>query len=319
MGRPARSRISTRRSTRSGRRSGEADAQVGQSLADEALGRVDQEDRRLEATGPIHELGLLPGVLEMVTGVRLVGDQPDQVGRADRQVGVDVDPRAPAAIEPVVGAPRLTGDERDPQVLAVRQAERVRRRRPEAPDQPLDDRGQAVDVDHEPGVPGGQPVGQRGVAREQAVDRGRRGLEPGIRDPRRRVREAAGHVLEVRQRVAGERRGLRLERHQLEVEPGAPVGFGHLGRQAVPERGCVGAQAGRRSELGHVHRRLEIGRAEVPVDEPRDVLVEAERQEDVVAGDRIGRGDRSGATDRRDPLERGHRCIFSGRGARGTS
>ena len=125
--------------------------------------------------------------------------------------------------------------------------------------------------------------------------------------------------LGIRQGFAGERRSLGLEGHQLEIEPGAPVGFRHLGRQAVSKRGCVGAEAGRRAELGHVHRRLEIGRAEVPVDEPRDVLVEAERQEDVVTGDRVWRRNRARATDRRDPLERGHRCIFSGRGARGTS
>ena len=41
---------------------------------------------------------------------------------------------------------------------------------------------------------------------------------------------------------------------QLGVEPGAPVGIGHLGRQAVAEGGRVVAQAGRRAELLHVDR-----------------------------------------------------------------
>ena len=88
-------------------RRGEPHAQVGQALADQALGRVDEQDRGLEATAAVDEVGLLPGVLEVVARVGLVGDVAGQVGGADRQVGVDVDPRAAAAVEPVVGGPRL--------------------------------------------------------------------------------------------------------------------------------------------------------------------------------------------------------------------
>ena len=111
------------------RRGGEPHAEVGQALADEALGRVDEQDRRLEAAAAVDQLGFLRGVLEVVAGVRLVGDQAGQVRRPDGQVGVDVDPRAAAAVEPVVGAPRLVADERDPQVLAVRAGRTARRPR----------------------------------------------------------------------------------------------------------------------------------------------------------------------------------------------
>ena len=50
--------------------------------------------------------------------------------------------------------------------------------------------------------------------------------------------------------------------------------------------------------------RLEVGRAEVAVDEARDVLVEAEAEQEVVAGDRVGRRDGPRAADRRDALRR---------------
>ena len=78
IGRPARSNSSTSRSTRSAGGPAKRDAEVGQALADQALRRVDQQDRRLEAAGAVDELGLLPGVLEVVARVRLVGDR---VGR----------------------------------------------------------------------------------------------------------------------------------------------------------------------------------------------------------------------------------------------
>ena len=65
--------------------------------------------------------------------------------------------------------------------------------------------------------------------------------------------------------------------------------------------------------------RLEVGRAEVAVDEARDVLVEAERRGGCSRG-RSGRAPGPSAC-RRPPgrARRGHRCIFSGRGARGAS
>ena len=86
IGSPARSKSSTSRSTRSSAGDGEPDAEVGQALADEALGRVDQEDRRLEPAGAIDEVGLLPGVLEVVARIRLVGDQSGR-GRAPGPAG----------------------------------------------------------------------------------------------------------------------------------------------------------------------------------------------------------------------------------------
>ena len=56
-------------------RGGEPDAEVGEALADEALGRIDEQDRGLEAALRVDQVGLLPGMLEVVARVGLVGDQ----------------------------------------------------------------------------------------------------------------------------------------------------------------------------------------------------------------------------------------------------
>ena len=114
--------------------------------------------------------------------------------------------------------------------------------------------------------------------------------------------EAARDVVEVRQRVAGERRRLRLEGDELDVEPGAPVGFGHLGGEAGAECGRVVAEACRGAELLHVDLGLERGRPEVAVDEPGMCWSRRSAEEDVVAGDRVGRRDRPRAADGRDAV-----------------
>ena len=85
-------------------------AEVRQALADQALGRVDEQDRGLEATRrgrpdrpPSRRA---PGGGPGTPRGRLTGQ-----GRgACRQVRVDVDPRPAPAIEPGVGAPRLPAD-----------------------------------------------------------------------------------------------------------------------------------------------------------------------------------------------------------------
>ena len=64
-------------------RDGEPPAKIGQALADEAFGGVDEQDRRLEPALPVDEVGLLPGVLEVVARVRLVGDGADKAGGAE--------------------------------------------------------------------------------------------------------------------------------------------------------------------------------------------------------------------------------------------
>ena len=147
-------------------RAREVATEIGQSLADQALGRVDQEDRSLEAAAPLDEVHLLPGVLEVMTGERLVGDHVEQLGRADRQVRVQVDPRTESAVVPVVAGPGLALDEPDPQVLAFRQTEVGRRPAAETRDQPVDERREPLDGELERGVPGGQAVLKRPVAGE---------------------------------------------------------------------------------------------------------------------------------------------------------
>ena len=71
-------------------RQGEHATEVGEALADQALGGVDQEHARLQPGLALDEVGLLPGVLEVVARVRLVGERAQEVEGPDRQVRVDV-------------------------------------------------------------------------------------------------------------------------------------------------------------------------------------------------------------------------------------
>ena len=66
-----------------------------------------------------------------------------------------------------------------------------------------------------------------------------------------------------------------VEGRQLTVEPVAPVRLRDFRRDPLAQAGCVVGQAARTSARFEIDLRLEIGRAEVAVDEPRDVLVEA--------------------------------------------
>ncbi len=207
---------------------GEPVAEVGETLAQQALRRVDEQDARLESPEAIDQVGLLPRVLEVVAGERFVGDRVDETRAPNRQVGVDVDPRAAAAVVPVVAGPRLIRHEADLEVLARRQAEQGVGSCPEAADKPFDDGGQAIHRDLEPSVPGGESVGQRLRAGKQRLEVRCGGVEQGVVPPYRRPGEAARHVLDVGQLVAGERGGLGPERDQLGREPVATLAVVHL-------------------------------------------------------------------------------------------
>ena len=88
---PARSQMPANSSCQRASSSDEAAAQLGQALADEGLGRVDELDGRLGAALFAHQPLLLPGVLQVVAGKRFVREQTDQSGRTHGQVGVDLD------------------------------------------------------------------------------------------------------------------------------------------------------------------------------------------------------------------------------------
>lgn len=53
----------------------------------------------------------------VVAGVAFVRDEVLEIGGAQRQVGVDLDPRMSRAEEPVVAAPGLTGHHGDLEIL----------------------------------------------------------------------------------------------------------------------------------------------------------------------------------------------------------
>ncbi len=124
-------------------------------------------------------------------------------------------------------------------------------------------------------------------------------------------------MLEVGNVAAGGRPGLCLEGDELRIEPAAPVRLADVGRKARTQAGGVVRQAGRRHGLLRGDPRPQVGRAEVAVDEPRDQPVESQGEEQVVAGDRIRHRDVARSPDGEGAIVRaGHRCIFSGRGAR---
>ena len=248
----------------------------------------------------------MPGMLEVVARVCLVRDEPDQRGRADRQVDVHVDPRAETAVVPVVAGPGLARHER---------GEAVR-------DSPV---GQPRTVDPGP-IPGNgdQPVeqtpGRRSagtvIRSSQAASRSRRSPRPGTTassfrgdrprsepvaaSDRRRV-EAALHEIEVRQRLAGQCPGVGRQGDELDAQPVAASRVRRPRRPGpIDEPRRILDQGGRVTQSRfEVDLRLEVGGAEIPVDQPRDPLVQPQREEQVVAGDRIRGRDVALAADRR--------------------
>src|SRR5436190_2348530 len=256
----------------------------------------------------------------MVTWIRLMGDRRRKGGGPHREIRVDVDPRAPPAVEPIVGAPRLIPDEPDVQPLAVGKPEQLRRSHPKTLDQPGDDDRQTIDRYLEPRVPRGKSLPDSALAGEKLVDARRRVVKSLVRDPRGGVIEAAGDLVEIRKTVAGKDRRLGLERDQLDIQPVTTVRFRHLVGQSRAKSGGIVAKARAGARLLHVDLRLERRGPEVAIDETLDVLVEAQAEDDVVARHGIGWTNRPLAADRRHAdVRRLHRCIFSGRGARGAS
>ncbi len=96
-------------------------ADFGQALADVRLGRVDEHGARLAVAAFAVEPRLLPRLLQVVTGERLMGHRARELIGAHWQIRVDLDARLQVAVIPVVGGPRLAADHADGQLLAVGQ------------------------------------------------------------------------------------------------------------------------------------------------------------------------------------------------------
>ena len=256
-------------------------AEVREALADQALGRVDQQDRGLQPAPPrrpgrppsTRARGGGPGYVSWATHV-------DEVGGAHRQVGVDVDARPEPALVPVVAAPRLVADEPERRSSPAGSPKSARRPSPEPLDQPVDDAGRRSTGIVERVVPGGQPVGERPRrARAHRAPTGRASNTASSRRTRRQ-REAARR--RDRRTAASRPRAPRAcvsSATSWRVEPVPP-----LGRPATSaarrsrSAAASSASARRRAQLLHVDLRLEVGRAEVAVDQARDVLLEPERR-----------------------------------------
>jgi hypothetical protein len=162
--------------------------------------------------------------------------------KVGRQVGVDVDPRLETAVVPVVGRPRLVPDPRDTKLLALRESEQVGSTDAEALQQEIHHRRPSLGGDRKALVPRLDPRGDVALAGKQVVDRARGGVEVPFGDAPRCEVEGPRDVLLVRDAVAGQCRGLRLERHELHAQPRATVRFGDVAHHAVTERGRVVAE-----------------------------------------------------------------------------
>src|SRR5439155_7949425 len=94
----------------------------------------------------------------------------------------------------------------------------------------------------------------------------------------------------VRRWIPAKRCGNRLHGNALRLEPATPIGLDDSSRIEDPgaEGGGVFLETRGRSNGLHVDRRLQIGRSEVGVNDPGELLVEAEAEEQVVGGDRMG-------------------------------
>ena len=116
-------------------------------------------------------------------------------------------------------------------------------------DQPVDDGGQPIDRDLESPVPGRQPVVHGTDAGQARVQHGQGVAELRVVVTGRREPHRAGHQLLVRERVAGEPGGVRLQRADLGGQPVSPFGVLHLegdafaGARARPRAAGAGARS----------------------------------------------------------------------------
>ena len=251
------------------------------SLADHALRRRDEDERLLD-DARVDEEVLLPGVLRVVTRVRLVRDQVDELGRGDRKVDVDRDPAAAAAEVVVVGEPRLLAHELGLDVLVRREPEQPRRRGAEA----FAERRE--DVEHRLGGDDLRLSPVR-VPRDQVALAGERGVEPLERGGEHRLgravraeAEASLDLVGVAEPLARQPPRERLDAEELVVEPGAPPRIELLALPQLPaQRRRVVREHRRRAKLLGGDAVADLGRAEVRVDEAVDVPTEPQAELDV--------------------------------------
>lgn len=276
------------------RRHGEAAAEIGQALADQAFGRVDQEDAGLEAVILPNEPGLLQGVLQMMARIGLVGEDTDQLGRPDWQVRVQVDPRTQIAVVPVVAGPWLPLHEADPEPFSIRQPECRPGTFPKRRHEPVDHGTEPVGRDHHRSVPVRQALDGGARAGQRPPDLGSSHRKELGRPPFGRPVEAALDVVKVgrtgetgRCRVEGA--SVRLDRRQLCDQPGPPQWLDHVGGHPITQQVSIRGEGGRRAQGLEIDPRLELGWSEVGIDEAGQALVKAEGEQEIVGGDRVGR------------------------------
>ena len=241
-----------------------------------------------------------------MAGIGFVGQEADQLDRSNRQIDVDPDARLAFAVVRVVGAPGLAGDELDSCLFSCRQAEQSVRPIADVVQEPGRDLDESIGFDRESVVPGREAFRDAGSRRrrrrEQPAQVVGRILEGGLRNALRDQVEAAGHEVRVGQRIAREAHRQGFHRHELCMQPLPPVALGDLLGQPAEERRSVVEEGHRRRWGFSVDPVVEIGRPDVRIHEARHQFRQAQRQEQVVPGERIWSRDQPFPADRWDAV-----------------
>jgi hypothetical protein len=245
---------------------------------------VHEQDRRLDAPELADEAGLLAGVLGVMSRIHLVRSEHWEEVRADRQVRGDLDAALQAAQVPVERGPRLSRDELDLDALPFGKLDEAARFFAELVDERAE-RGQKLVGRYVLGlVPGLEPRGELAVSRQSRCELFVRGLEPLLRRGLDVESVTASHRLAPADRSAGNQLGDALEPGELRRKPVPPLRILNGVEVDANSARLVDQRFGVDLRFG-LDDRLQLRRAEVRIDEPVNVLAEAEPEEDVALCD----------------------------------
>src|SRR5215204_471504 len=212
--------------------------------------------------------------------VGLVHRQPEELHGRHREVHVDRDRAAEVAEVFAEGPPRLVAHDLEVDSLAggeVDEAPRLSACR-------LDDRSDrlldALGGHEERVLPAPVALAERAVAGKHVLEALVGGGEDGLLGPARADAVAALHFVGVRGGLTCKCSGVRPQAHDLVAQPTV------LELAEEPVR--VGDERSRLHRRLRVNGGLEVGRAEVRVDEAVDVAPEPEAEPDVALGGRVG-------------------------------
>ncbi len=271
------------------------DAVVGRAFGDERLWRKQGVHRELNPAALADQALLEQCVVHVVAGIPLVAREIDGAVDVDRQVRVDLDQAAIAALVPVVTAPWLVLHVFHGKGLAVRQAHVCQRAGAALGDGPIEDARQPIGRDDKLLAVRVVALHERSAAGKQPADFIERGLIVRVG-----MRRRDGVVQGLRLLIEGQPGSLQHPHtcpERLELPPQvvvsqdeeriAPVGVREIGDRPNQLRG-VAIDLGERP-LEPLGVGFPLGGPEKRVDIVRIVLPDGQHQLHVLLSDRIHR------------------------------